>query len=407
MTGDGQAALAVKCMITVGLVCANVAIAQQVPRKIPAPATEVRPFPDGAYTLDERAASRPPADAGLAVHVAGSQDDEVAYTPEERVNIRVYEQTNRSVVHITTRTLKTDFWRMTTAAEGTGSGAVIDSQGHIVTNDHVVEGADMARVTLFNNESYPAKLVGKDPINDLAVLKIDAPPDSLYPLQLGDSTRLRVGQRVFAIGNPFGLERTMTVGIISSLDRSIPSIGGRTLNSIIQIDAALNRGNSGGPLIDSAGRMIGITTAIASPSGTGENTGVGFAIPVSLVRRVVPELIANGRVIRATAGVARVYETEQGLVVVKTVKDGPAERAGIRGFRLFTERQQRGGLIIARTIQDPADADVIIGVDGQRVKTADEFLELIERHRPGDQTLITVIRDGREINIPVLLAADE
>jgi S1-C subfamily serine protease len=153
--------------------------------------------------------------------------------------------------------------------------------------------------------------------------------------------------------------------------------------------------------------MIGITTAIASPSGSGENTGVGFAIPVSLLRRVIPDLIANGRVIRATAGIARVYETENGLVVVKTTKDGPAERAGIRGFRLLTERQQRGGLMISRSFHDPASADAIIGVDGQRIETADEFLELIERHRPGEQAVITVNRGGRELNVPVQLGSDE
>jgi S1-C subfamily serine protease len=331
---------------------------------------------------------------------------EADLTPEERVNIRVYENTNRSAVNITTQTLRTDFWRMPVPAEGTGSGAVIDRRGYIITNHHVINGAQSARVTLFNNESFAATLVGQDPINDLAVLKIEAPPEMLFPVAFGDSSRLRVGQRVFAIGNPFGLERTLTVGIISSLDRSMPSAGGRTLNSIIQIDAALNRGNSGGPLMDSGGRMIGINTAIANPSGTGENTGIGFSIPISTVRRVVPELIEHGRVVRPTAGIARVYETDQGLVVVKVTAGGPAEQAGIEGFRTFIERQQRGGLILARAVQDTSRADRIVGVDGQPVESADEFLEFIERHNPGEQALIKIIRDGRGLIIPVTLSAD-
>jgi S1-C subfamily serine protease len=340
---------------------------------------------------------------------AGQPDDwyDAELTPEERVNIRVYENTNRSAVNITTRTLRTDFWRLPVPSEGTGSGAVIDRRGYILTNNHVIDGANSAQVTLYNNETFSAKLVGQDSVNDIAVLKIDAPPETLHPVTFGDSSRLRVGQRVLAIGNPFGLERTLTVGIISSLDRSMPSAGGRTLNSIIQIDAALNRGNSGGPLMDSAGRMIGINTAIANPSGTGENTGIGFAIPINTIRRVVPELIEYGRVVRPTAGIARVYETDQGLVVVKVIPGGPADRAGLRGFRTITERQQRGGFIIARTLQDPTSADRIVGVDGQPVESADEFLELIERHKPGEQAIISIIRDGQKLRVPVQLQSDE
>jgi S1-C subfamily serine protease len=296
---------------------------------------------------------------------------------------------------------------MPVPSKGTGSGVVIDKQGYVLTNHHVIEGAQSARVTLYNNESFDARLVGKDPVNDIAVLKIDATADMLFPVGIGDSSQLRVGQKVYAIGNPFGLERTLTVGIISSLDRSMPSAAGRTLNSIIQIDAALNSGNSGGPLMDSSGQMIGINTAIANPSGTGENTGIGFAIPASTVRRVVPELIEHGRVVRATAGISRVYETDQGLVVVKVVTGGPAEAAGIRGFRLFTDRQKQGGFIVSRAFVDPTTADRIIAVDGQRVRNADEFLELIERHRPGEQAVLTVVREDREQNVAVVLTADE
>ncbi len=338
---------------------------------------------------------------------AFSQEPYVAeLTPEERINIAVYENTNRSAVNITTRTLRNDFWRMPVPAKGAGSGVVIDRRGYIVTNYHVIEGAQAAKVTLYNNESFAAQLVGKDPINDLAVLKIEASPDLLLPVTFGDSTKLRVGQRVFAIGNPFGLERTLTIGIISSLDRSMPSVGGRTLHSIIQIDAALNRGNSGGALMDSSGRLIGINTAIANPSGTGENTGIGFAIPVSTIRRVIPELIQHGRVVRATAGIDRVYETDHGLVVVKVRPNGPAAKAGIRGFRTMIERQQRGSFIVARAIQDTSQADCIVAVDGKPVASAEKFLHWIEGHEPGEQAMLTIVRDGAETQVPLILQAD-
>ena len=188
---------------------------------------------------------------------------------------------------------------------------MIDRDGHVLTNFHVVEGAREIRVTLFDGQTYDAKLVGGDPDTDVAVLKIDAPAESLFPVAFGSSTNLLVGQRVFAIGNPFGLERTLTTGIISSLNRSLPGRHGRrSLRSIIQIDAAINPGNSGGPLLDSHGRMIGMNTAIASK--TGESAGVGFAIPINTIARVVPQLIQNGRVRRPDSGIARVYQTDRG-----------------------------------------------------------------------------------------------
>ena len=212
------------------------------------------------------------------------------------------------------------------SSEGEGSGVVLDRQGHILTNFHVVDGAREIQVTLYDGKTYDARVVGKDPATDVAVLKIEAPPASLFPVVLGNSAQLRVGQRVFAIGNPFGLERTLTTGIISSLDRSLPSRrSGRSLKSIIQIDAAINPGNSGGPLLDSHGRMIGMNTAIASK--TGESAGVGFAIPVSTIARVVPQLIEKGRVRRPEAGIMRVYQTEQGLLIA-THGPGRTGRAG-------------------------------------------------------------------------------
>jgi S1-C subfamily serine protease len=327
------------------------------------------------------------------------------FAPEERTNILVYERANRSVVHITTKANQRELLFLEVPAEGAGSGSILDQQGHILTNYHVVEGAQEIRVTLHNGEPYDAGLVGYDPPNDMAVLRINAPPADLVPIQVGDSSRLKVGQIVYAIGNPFGLERTMTTGIISSLNRSLPTRAGRTMKSIIQIDAALNRGNSGGPLLDTRGRLIGMNTAIAS--STGENTGVGFAIPIDAVKRVVPQLIANGKVTRPEAGISRVYQTEQGLVIATLTPGGPAERAGLRGFRIVREQKRRGPFTYEERKIDRSQADLIVAVDGEKLTTADAFLSLIERHLPGDRATITIRRDGQLLDIPLTLGAGE
>ena len=328
-------------------------------------------------------------------------------TPDELVNVYVYENVNRSVVNITTKAgrLDTFFFSLEPSAEGAGSGSILDRQGHVLTNSHVIEGAQEIQVTLFNGETYSATLMGADSVYDIAVLKIDAPAEVLYPVQLGNSNNLRVGQKVFAIGNPFGLERTMTVGIISSLNRSLPSRKSRMMKSIIQIDAALNQGNSGGPLLDSRGRLIGMNTAIASR--TGENTGVGFAIPVNNIQRVVPQLIENGRVIRPDIGITRVYQVEQGLVVATLSPGGPAERAGLQGFRLVRQQQRRGPFVYEETQIDRSSADLIIAVDGERVRLADDLLSIIDRKQPGDQVVLTVVREGREVQVPIILGAGE
>jgi len=327
------------------------------------------------------------------------------FTPEERINIQVYERANRSVVHITTKTGQRELLFLEVPAEGTGSGSILDQRGHILTNYHVVEGASEIRVTLASGESFEAALVGRDPPNDIAVLKIDAPPEMLAPMALGDSSRLRVGQIVYAIGNPFGLERTMTTGIISSLGRTLPTKAGPTMKSIIQIDAALNRGNSGGPLLDSRGRLIGMNTAIAS--STGENTGVGFAIPVDTIKRVAAQLIVSGKVIRPEAGISRVFESESGLVIATLTPGGPAEQAGLRGFRLVREQRRRGPFTYEQRRVDRSQADTVVAVDGQKVTTADSFLTLIERHRPGEQAVLTVLRDGALVDVPITLSAGE
>jgi S1-C subfamily serine protease len=319
-------------------------------------------------------------------------------TPDERVNISVYEQVNRSVVNISTKGVREgDFFFFEVPTEGAGSGSVLDKNGHILTNFHVIEDARQIEVTLFDGSTHAAALVGHDAASDVAVLSIKASADVLFPVKLGDSSRLKVGQRVFAIGNPFGLERTLTTGIISSLNRRIPGREGRLLKSLIQTDAAINPGNSGGPLLDSRGRLIGMNTAIASR--TGQNTGVGFAIPVSSISRIVPQLIEKGRVIRADVGIAKVYEGERGLMIAEVVPHGPAEKAGLQGPRVY--RRQRGPFTEYQI--DRSVADTILSVEGTKVSTADEFLTEIENKHPGDEVTLTVLRAGREIAVKVKL----
>ncbi len=329
------------------------------------------------------------------------------FTPEERVNIAVYEHVNRSVVNITTRSVRNEgFFFGDVASEGEGSGVVIDRQGRILTNFHVIDGAREVQVTLFNSKTYDAKIVGQDPTSDVAVVQIDAPASDLYPVTFGDSTRLRVGQKVFAIGNPFGLERTLTTGIISSLNRSLPSRSqNRTIKQIIQIDAAINPGNSGGPLLDSRGRMIGINTAIASR--TGESAGVGFAIPVNTIGRVLPQIIQRGHVVRPDVGINRVYQTDHGLLLATLTQGGAAQRAGLRGPKVVRRTKRQGPFVYDYQTVDRSAADLIVAVDGNKILTADDFLSAIESKQPGEEVTITVIRDGRQVNVPVKLDAGE
>ena len=319
-------------------------------------------------------------------------------SPEEAINVSVYEQLHKSVVNITTRSTRVDsFFFTEQTSEGTGSGSVIDSSGHIVTNWHVVADARNIGVTLYNGETYEARVVGYDPPNDIAIIKIDAPNGVLFPITMGDSSKLKVGMRVLAIGNPFELERTLTTGIVSSLNRSIQVQENWSIKSIIQIDASINPGNSGGPLLDLHGRLIGINTAIASR--TGQSAGVGFAIPVNLVSRVVPELIAHGRVYRAEIGIQRVFETEEGLLVERLTPAGAAEQSGVQGPTLL--RQRRGPFVFERL--DRSSADLIIAVDGKKVQTVADFREAIESLKPGDIVQLTVLRQDQQINVRVQL----
>ena len=323
-------------------------------------------------------------------------------TPDEQANVRVYEGVNRSVVNVNTKgTVAAGLFLFEVPSEGAGSASVIDKQGHLLTNYHVVEGADEIEVLLYDGSAFDARLIGFDAATDVAVLRIDAPAELLEPVAFGTSANLLVGQRVFAIGNPFGLERTLTTGIISSLNRSLPTKSGRTIKSIIQTDAAINPGNSGGPLLDSQGLLIGMNTAIASR--TGQSAGVSFAIPVGTLQRIVPQLILKGRVTRADVGIARVLLTDEGLLVAGLVPNGPAERAGVRGFKVVKERRRQGPFMAEFTRIDRSRADTIVAVAGEPVQTVDDFLSAVETRQPGDRVLLTVTREGRRLDIPVVL----
>lgn len=363
--------------------------------------------PTVAQEITRAPVSAPAADSRPSESTPGYED----FTPEERVSVWVYENVNRSVVNITTESVEVNRLLFVETAKGEGSGSVITRQGHILTNFHVVEGARTIQCHLYDGKTYDATLVGSDPASDIAVLHIEAEPEVLFPVTFGNSERLKVGQRVYALGNPFGLERTLSTGIISSLNRTLPgrrsdrSGRSRSLKQIIQIDASINPGSSGGPLLDSRGRMIGMNMAIAST--TGESAGVGFAIPVNTIARVVPQLVRSGRVSRPEVGIAKVYETEQGLLVAMLVPGGPAERAGLRGPKVVTQRRRQGPFVYDYQTVDRLAADLIVAVDGQPVRTGDDFLAIIESKQPGTEVTLTVVREGRKLDVPVRLSAAE
>ncbi|MDR2762915.1 MAG: trypsin-like peptidase domain-containing protein [Planctomycetaceae bacterium] len=321
--------------------------------------------------------------------------------PEERNSIQVYEKCNKSVVNIDTRTVRTSFFGEVDEP-GAGSGVILNQDGYIVTNAHVISQADVIFVTLFNGESFQATVVGEDPVTDIAVIKIAAPKNQLFPVKVGDSSKLLVGQKIFAIGNPFGLERTLTGGLISSLNRTIPgSLPSRSIKGIIQIDAAINPGNSGGLLLDTQGRMIGINTAIASRSG-GSN-GVGFAIPSNTVARITPQLIKNGAVKRGDIGIDTVRKIDRngikGLMIIKLVSDGAAEKAGLHGASVIVERYG----MFERTRVDYSSADIILTVDNHKIEQVDDFTALIDEHKPNDTVVLEVLRKNKRIKISVKL----
>jgi S1-C subfamily serine protease len=316
---------------------------------------------------------------------------------DERNNVNVYAAANKSVVNITTEAQGLGFFGDETST-GTASGLVLDKHGRILTNLHVVQGGDSVRVTLFDGTQHDAKVIGADASTDVAVLVIDVPPEKLFPLPLGDSSKVLVGQKILALGNPFGLERTLTAGIISSLDRSLKAKNGRMIKGIIQTDAAINPGNSGGPLLNSRGQVIGLNTAIVSQ--VGQSAGISFAVPINAIARILDQLIVNGRVIRADLGITRVYSTEDGLLVLDLLEGGPAEAAGIRPIRVRLQQIAPG---VVRPSIDRQSADLLVAVEHKRVHTVEELLTEVEKHRPGDTVRITVIRAGKPVDVSVQL----
>ena len=317
----------------------------------------------------------------------------------EKSNIAIFEQTKPSVVYISTLQRVVDYWSMSAwdVPKGTGSGFVWDEFGHIVTNYHVIEGASEAVVTLSNGVGYKARLVGADPSHDLAVLKIDPVPGVMKPVMIGSSKDLKVGQIVYAIGNPFGLDWTMTMGIISALDRVIEEQNGARIKGAIQTDAAINPGNSGGPLLDSAGRVIGVNTAIYSPSGA--SAGIGFAIPVDLVNRVVSSIIAYGRYIKPDLGIVsddRVNELLHrrfkidGVAVLGVKPNSIAQKLGLQPTRIYPDGRVFFG-------------DIIQAVDGKPVRSFAELEEILQSKRIGDIVEIVFLRDGKPVRIKARL----
>ncbi|WP_447974201.1 S1C family serine protease [Nitrospira sp. Kam-Ns4a] len=319
---------------------------------------------------------------------------------DELATIAVFEKATRSVVFITNTAIRRGPFSLNLfeVPQGSGSGFVWNKAGHIVTNFHVVYGADAIKVIMADRTDYPARVVGVDPDHDVAVLQIQAPPEALVPVVIGSSHDLRVGQKVLAIGNPFGFDHTLTTGVVSALGRTIKSMTDRTIEGVIQTDAAINPGNSGGPLLDSFGRLIGINTQIYSPSGA--FAGIGFAVPIDTINRIVPELIKHGRLIRPGLGVTLVPDAIvqrwgiRGVVVGRIAPGGAADKAGLRGTReTFGGRIELG--------------DVIVAVDGEPVEEMDDLLTILDRHKVGDKVTIEVLRDGRRKAVTVTLQAVE
>jgi S1-C subfamily serine protease len=314
---------------------------------------------------------------------------------DEKNTIEIFKETSSSVVFVTSIAIRRNFFSLNAVEipQGTGSGIVWDTDGRIVTNFHVISDANTIEVTMADKSKWKASLIGVAPDKDLAVLKIQAPARLLQPISIGDSKSLQVGQKVFAIGNPFGLDQTMTSGIISALEREIQAITGRVIRGVIQTDAAINPGNSGGPLLDSAGRLIGINTAIYSPSGA--YAGIGFAVPVDEVNRVIPLLIQNGKLIKPGLGVSladsRISERlgVKGMIIVEVYEGSGASKAGLQ------PTQQYAGEIIL--------GDIITRVDGKSIRNFDDIRDVLDGHSVGDVVPVTIERRGVEMDVTVEL----
>ncbi len=319
---------------------------------------------------------------------------------QEDVVIGAYERVSPAVVHITSTVLTEDFFFRVVPEEGVGSGVIVSQDGYILTNDHVVKDAETIKVTLPNEKEYGAMLVGTDPSTDIAVIKIEAPPSELTVAPLGDSNSLKVGQMAIAIGNPFRLDRTITVGVISALNRTLDSDAGYLILGVIQTDAAVNPGNSGGPLVNARGEVIGINTAIFS--NTGGFLGIGFAIPINTAKRVADELIQRGKVVRPWLGITGLSITREvkesfnlpvskGVLVMEIVPNSPAERAGLQRTRSRPGRD------------DYIRGDIILALDGEPTDTIDRLVDIILTHKVGDRLEVRVLRDGEERGVEVTL----
>jgi len=333
----------------------------------------------------------------------GGQSIAVAQTEDEINNISIYSRVGPGVVNITSVVVERDFFSRPIPKEGAGSGAIIDTKGHILTNHHVIRDSDKLEVTLSDGSKWPARIVGSDPGNDLAVIKIEAPGKKLTVIPMGDSSQLEVGQKVLAIGNPFGLGQILRTGIISTLARSIRSESGILINDVIQTDAAINPGNSGGPLLDSNGKIIGVNSAIISP--TGASVGIGFAVPINTAKRILPDLISKGRVSYPWIG-ASVYPlipefsnylgliAERGAMIMEIVPNGPSDKAGLRGGN---RQVQIGNLLII------IGGDVITELNSEKVNSSDDLIRTIRDHRPGDNIELKILRDGKYLRINMIL----
>lgn len=333
----------------------------------------------------------------------GKKTDSLSW--DEQNNIQVYETISPGVVNITSTTYVEDFWGFEAdPQQGTGSGSIIDKQGHILTNVHVIKGAQELTVTLADKSTYNAKVIGADPDNDLAVIKIDAPPEKLHVVPLGSSQELRIGQKVLAIGNPFGLDRTLTNGIISGLGRPLKTSNGRTVDNVIQTDASINPGNSGGPLLNTDGEMIGVNTAIYTPSGG--SVGIGFAVPVDIAKRIIPDLIKHGQVLRPWLGIGTKTITPQlanaidlgvkeGLIITAALPEGPAGQAGIKASDRLTRRGNQYSL----------EADILTKVGDYPVKNEEDLYRALNNFKITDTVQIEVYRNGQPMRVAVKLQA--
>nr|WP_324259973.1 trypsin-like peptidase domain-containing protein [Cellvibrio fontiphilus] len=321
-------------------------------------------------------------------------------TDDERNSMEVFDAARPSVVFVTNQQLARNPYSfdLVTVPRGSGTGFVWDKRGYIVTNYHVVEGARQITITLQDQSNWPAEVVGLAPERDLAVLKVKAPSEQLPPLPLGDSSDLRVGRKVLAIGNPFGLDATLTTGVVSALGREIESPNQRKITNVIQTDAAINPGNSGGPLLNSQGKLIGVNTMIYSPSGA--SAGIGFAIPVNTVKEVVPELIKHGRIVRPVLGIAVAPDHWaqqlgiQGVAILRVEPNSAAEKSGLQGAK----RNSWGQISLG---------DVIVAIEDYPVTNDDQLLSALEHYKPGDQVTVSLMRDGKLVSRKLRLTAPQ